>query len=304
MTVAQNGQEVEEWINLANGCICCSIKDQGVNALESLMDRSGSFDYILLETTGLADPGNIAPMFWVDDGLGSSIYLDGIVTVVDAKNILTSLDEPVKEDLPAGEADSHAHSHAGPLMTTAHLQISHADIIILNKTDLVSMEQLDVVEQRIRSINALARVVHTQHAQIPGDELRGTLLDLNAYTTFTEPPPSKGHSHLDPTISTITFAFPAFDAQKLSTLDDFLRGLLWEQDLTEKGYEIHRTKGRIVMTDGTVKVVQGVREIFEIKDALGESVAGSENSKLVFIGRGLDKIPGLGALGGSITTHS
>jgi G3E family GTPase len=266
------------------------------------MERSGSFDYILLETTGLADPGNIAPMFWVDDGLGSSIYLDGVVTVVDAKNILTSLDEPAKEDLPTGEEESHTHSHAGPLMTTAHLQISHADVIILNKTDLVTTEQLNAVEERIRSINALARVVHTQHARIPGNELKGSLLDLNAYTTFTEPPPSKGHSHLDPTISTITLTLPAFDVQKLSTLDDFLRGLLWEQDLTEKGYEIHRTKGRIIMTDGSVKVVQGVREIFEIKDALGGSVGGSDNSKLVFIGRGLDKIPGLAALGGSIAT--
>ena len=188
-------------------------------------------------------------------------------------------------------------------MTTAHLQISHADVIILNKTDLVTTEQLDAVEERIRSINALARVVHTQHARIPGNELQGSLLDLNAYTTFTEPPPSKGHSHLDPTISTTTLTLPAFDVQKLSTLDDFLRGLLWEQDLAEKGYEIHRTKGRIVMTDGSVKVVQGVREIFEIKDALGDSVGGSDNSKLVFIGRGLDKIPGLAALGGSFATE-
>lgn len=255
------------------------------------MERSGSFDYILLETTGLADPGNIAPIFWVDEGLGSSIYLDGVVTVVDAKNILTSLDEPLTEDLPAGEAGSH--SHAGPLMTTAHLQISHADVIILNKTDLVTAEHLTAVEERIRSINALARVVHTQHARIPGNELQGTLLDLNAYTTFTEPPPSIGHSHLDPTISTVTLTLPAFDVQKLYTLENFLRGLLWEPNMSEKGYEIHRTKGRIVMTDGSVKVVQGVREIFEIENALNENSRGSEDSKVVFIGRGLDKIPGL-----------
>jgi G3E family GTPase len=265
------------------------------------MERSGSFDYILLETTGLADPGNIAPIFWVDEGLGSSIYLDGVVTVVDAKNILTSLDEPVREDLPAGEAESHFHSHTGPLMTTAHLQISHADVIILNKTDLVTAEQLRIVEERINSINALAQIVHTQHARIPGNELRGTLLDLNAYTTFTEPPLPKGHSHLDPTISTVTFTLPTFDVHKLHMLEEFLRGLLWEPNMTEKGYEIHRTKGRIVMTDESVKVVQGVREIFEIEDALNESSDGFKNSKLVFIGRGLDKMPPLNALGGFIT---
>jgi CCR4-NOT transcription complex subunit 2 len=72
------------------------VKDSGVAALESLIERQTDrkFDYILLETTGVADPGNIAPMFWMDEGLGSSIFLDGIVTVVDAKNILKSLDIP------------------------------------------------------------------------------------------------------------------------------------------------------------------------------------------------------------------
>src|ERR1700755_2254119 len=67
------------------------------------MEKKGAFDYILLETTGLADPGNLAPLFWVDDGLGSTIYLDGIVTLVDAKNIITSLDDP--NGAPAHEAD-------------------------------------------------------------------------------------------------------------------------------------------------------------------------------------------------------
>ena len=261
------------------------------------MERSGSFDYILLETTGLADPGNIAPIFWVDEGLGSSIYLDGVVTVVDAKNILTSLNEPVKEELPAGEEE--AHSHDGPLMSTAHLQISHADIIILNKTDLVTPEQLQAVEERLRSINALAQILTTQHSRIPGNELRGTLLDLNAYTTFTDPTSSfssKGHSHLDPTISTLSLTLPVFDEEKLHSLETFLRGLLWEQNMVEKGYEIYRTKGRIVMTNGSVKVVQGVREIFEIEDAAnGEDREGdSGDGKLVFIGRGLDRITGLG----------
>lgn len=262
------------------------------------MERSGSFDYILLETTGLADPGNIAPIFWVDEGLGSSIYLDGVVTVVDAKNILTSLDEPVTEELPAGENEA-SHSHTGPLMSTAHLQISHADVIILNKIDLVSVEQLAAVEARIHSINALARLVTAKHARIPANELQGTLLDLNAYTTFTDDTSSfsaKGHSHLDSTISTVSIMLPAFDEEKLHKLEKFLRGLLWEQSMSEKGYEIHRTKGRIVMTTGAVKVVQGVREIFEIEDAVSGSGGDSKNSKLVFIGRGLDKIPKIGGL--------
>src|SRR5690606_24710253 len=107
--------------------LTCLVRDTGVNAIESLMEKKGKFDYILLETTGLADPGNIAPMFWMDDGLGSTIYLDGIVTLVDAKNILRNLDDP------AGKVEGHddGEDAHGPVMTTAHVQISHADVIII-----------------------------------------------------------------------------------------------------------------------------------------------------------------------------
>merc|ERR1711939_29658 len=122
LTVNKGGEKVEEWLEVGNGCICCSVKDSGVNAIESLMEKKGAFDYILLETTGLADPGNIAPLFWVDEGLGSTIYLDGIVTLVDAKNILKSLNEPVEEAI---QHEEHK-GHHGPALTTAHLQISHA----------------------------------------------------------------------------------------------------------------------------------------------------------------------------------
>src|SRR4030088_1895601 len=104
--------------------LVCQVRDTGVNAIETLMEKKGAFDYILLETTGLADPGNLDPLFWVDEGLGSTIYLDGIVTLVDAKNILASLDEP------AQNGNDH-EDHQGPLLTTAHLQISHADVIVI-----------------------------------------------------------------------------------------------------------------------------------------------------------------------------
>src|SRR5947209_12874811 len=154
------------------------------------MERSGAFDYILLETTGLADPGNLAPLFWVDDGLGSTIYLDGIVTLVDAKNILASLDEPPRDDSDHG-------NHHGPSLTTAHLQISHADVIVINKTDLVSPEVLDAVRERVQAINGLAKIYTTQQGQVPC--LEGFLLDLHAYDDVGPLDlESKGHSHLDP----------------------------------------------------------------------------------------------------------
>lgn len=165
-------------------------RDIGVTAIESLMKKSGTFDYILLETTGLADPGNLAPLFWMDEELGSSIYLDGIVTLVDAKNILKSLDEPAPETMDHDD-------HHGPVLTTAHLQISHADVLVINKADLVSADELRVVEDRVQAINNLAKTFVTNQGKVP--ELEGFLLDLHAYDDVGElDRAEKGHSHLDP----------------------------------------------------------------------------------------------------------
>jgi G3E family GTPase len=140
-------------------------------------------------------------LFWLDDGLGSSIFLDGIVTLVDAKNVLKSLDdgegdEPAKLDERKHEDE---HGHQGPLLTTAHLQISHADVILINKTDLVSADELQKVVDRTRSINGLARIKTTTKSQVP--QLEGFILDLHAYDEVTDADlkfASKGHSHLDP----------------------------------------------------------------------------------------------------------
>lgn len=156
------------------------------------MEKKGAFDYILLETTGLADPGNLAPLFWVDDGLGSTIYLDGIVTLVDAKNILRSLDDP------SGKVEGHEdHDGHGPLMTTAHVQISHADVIVINKSDLVEPTELEDVKARIRAINGLAKIHITKQSVVP--QLEGFLLDLHAYDQVEVlDTTGKGHSHLDP----------------------------------------------------------------------------------------------------------
>ncbi|KAI6906022.1 cobW-domain-containing protein [Hortaea werneckii] len=303
LTVSQENESVEEWLELSNGCICCSVKDQGVNALESLMDRKGTFDYILLETTGLADPGNIAPIFWVDDGLGSSIYLDGVVTLVDAKNVVRCLDAPVGEEAVQdddGDHEQHGtggddHPHAGPLLSTAHLQISHADVVVINKADLVTAAELEAVKERVRSINALARIQVTDHSQVP--ELEGLVLDLHAYDNVDAGAldfATKGHSHLDPAIGTMSLSLPSLSDEGLGRLDAWLRSVLWESSLPgyedKKGWEIHRTKGRLVMSDGRTKMLQGVREIFELidgadvqEDAHAESE--EQGGRIVIIGR-------------------
>jgi len=282
------------------------------------MEKRGAFDYILLETTGLADPGNLAPLFWVDEGLGSTIYLDGIVTLVDAKNIIRSLDDPTSGD-PAfqakstatvleGESQTSTHEHTGPEMSTAHLQISHADVIVINKSDLVSSEQLTAVQERIRSINGLAKFHITEHSKVP--QLEGVLLDLHAYDSVDAESldfATKGHSHLDRTIGTVALNVSALDELKLDRLETWLRTLLWEglelahpdaqggdANASTDRTDIHRIKGRILLSDGRTKLLQGVREVFEFIDAADASGEGSsqtmeQKGKIIIIGRNVNR---------------
>ena len=267
-----------------------------MNAIESLMEKKGKFDYILLETTGLADPGNLAPLFWMDDGLGSTIYLDGIVTLVDAKNILRSLDDPAGDI--EGYDESDRHDRDGPVMTVAHVQISHADVVVINKAYLVTETELAAARARIESINGLAKIHVTEQSVVP--QLEGVLLDLHAYDQVEElDRAAMGHSHLDKTISTLSIPLPVLTAEKLSTVDAWLRSILWENVLpglkSARGqeFEVHRLKGRLLLDDGSEKMVQGVREIFEIFDspAATRSTSSSDNTpdagKMVLIGRHL-----------------
>ena len=129
----------------------------------------------MLETTGLADPGNIAPLFWLDEGLGLSIFLDGIVTLVDASNIIYSLEDrrPIQSDDP----EEKARPEEG--LTTAHLQISHADVVVINKQDLVTEDELAAVKKRIESINGVVRVVVTERGKV--GYIESWLLDQKAY---------------------------------------------------------------------------------------------------------------------------
>ncbi|KAJ5753485.1 uncharacterized protein N7511_007638 [Penicillium nucicola] len=300
MTVNKDGQEVTEWMEVGNGCICCSVKDSGVMAIESLMERSGTFDYILLETTGLADPGNIAPIFWMDEGLGSSIYLDGIVTLVDAKNIMRLLDEPAAEEKAESHDQHHDHG-SGPVLSMAHMQISHADVVILNKTDLVTAEELEAVRDRVTSINSVAKIHVTDHSRTP--QIEGVLLDLHAYDHLADLDFSKkGHSHMDPAISTTAIVTAPISPDKVDCVDAWLRSVLWESTFPAPSksvssephpddFEIHRLKGILVLTDGTTRIIQAVRDVFEIRDA--EPIEHDEERtqplqcKIVLIGRGL-----------------
>jgi G3E family GTPase len=145
----------EEVFEMNNGCICCTVRGDLVRILDGLMRRKGKFDAVIVETTGLADPAPVAQTFFVDENVGRKTRLDAVVTVADAK----WLSERLKD---APEAKN---------------QIAFADVILLNKTDLVSADELRDVEGRIRAINPYAKLHRTERAQIPLAEV----LDRNAF---------------------------------------------------------------------------------------------------------------------------
>ncbi|OMJ21603.1 COBW domain-containing protein 1 [Smittium culicis] len=128
---------VEEWLDLDNGCMCCTVKDKGIKALESLAEKRGKFDYILLETTG-----QIASMLWTNEELGSNIKLDGIVTLVDGHNILKELSyEPTSIDKKNSQ---------NQLFNDIQAQVAYADRIIINKIDLISPEVYESVHNELK----------------------------------------------------------------------------------------------------------------------------------------------------------
>ncbi|XP_050768634.1 COBW domain-containing protein 1-like isoform X4 [Gymnogyps californianus] len=256
LAISQGGELYEEWLELRNGCLCCSVKDNGVKAIENLMQRRGKFDYILLETTGLADPGAVASMFWVDSELGSDIYLDGIVSVVDAKHGLQHL----TEEKPEG------------LVNEAARQVALADLVIINKTDLVSGEELNKVRTSVRSINGLVKILETQRSRVD----LSNVLDLHAFDSLSGISLQKKleyvkttHAHLD-------------------------KNLLWEKNLKDKTgrpMDVIRLKGLVSIQGKSHQViVQGVHELYDLEET---AVAWKENEKrtnrLVLIGRNLEK---------------
>ena len=145
----------EEIFEMNNGCICCTVRGDLIRILGNLMKRKDKFDYIMVETTGMADPGPVVQTFFVDDEMQAKMKLDAIVTLVDAKHVWEHIEtsDEVKQ------------------------QIAFADVLLLNKTDLVSEADLDKLEARIHSMNANAKVYRTKDAVIEMDKV----LDIEGF---------------------------------------------------------------------------------------------------------------------------
>ncbi|HEY5769341.1 MAG TPA: GTP-binding protein, partial [Terrimicrobium sp.] len=134
----------EELFEMNNGCICCTVRGDLIRIIGNLMKRRQQFDRILVETTGLADPGPVVQTFLADDEMQTKLKVDAVVAVVDAKHILLHIDD-------SDEAKE---------------QVAFADVILLNKCDLASPDALDALEKRLRAVNAMARIHRTTNAQI------------------------------------------------------------------------------------------------------------------------------------------
>ncbi|HAM72660.1 MAG TPA: cobalamin biosynthesis protein CobW [Verrucomicrobiales bacterium] len=279
----------EEIFEMNNGCICCTVRGDLIRILANLARRREKFDYVLVETTGLADPGPVAQTFFVDEEVRASYRLDGIITVVDAKHAWLHLDDSRE----------------------CQEQIAFADRILINKTDLVGPGDLDRLERRIRSMNRVAAVHRVERGAFDVNQL----LNLKAFNLDSrlevdpdflgsthdhdhdhhhdhdhphthdhdhDHGPAHGHTH-DASVTSVGISeLRPLDGAKVN---DWMSRLL-----KEKGQDIFRMKG-ILNVEGSTRrfVFQGVHMQFEGKPDRLWNEGEARKSALVFIGRNLDR---------------
>ncbi len=286
----------EEVFEMNNGCICCTVRGDLIRVIGGLMKRAGGFDGILIETTGLADPGPVAQTFFVDADIAARAKIDSIVTVVDAKH----LPQRLKDSKEAEE------------------QLAFADVILLNKTDLVSAEELRRVEDMIRAVNRFAKIVRTERCRVPLDQVLGLgSFDLNEILKH-EPDflvaedahhhdhhghecchgcddpehhhhdhHDHGHEHHDHQHDT-TISSVSLTAERPIDITKFEN---WMGDLrASKGPDLLRYKGILDVAGSDKRLaIQGVHMMMEGSDLAPWKEGAKRQSRLVFIGRKLDE---------------
>jgi len=278
----------EEVFEMNNGCVCCTVRGDLIRVLQGLMKRQASatrgFDAIIVETTGLADPGPVAQTFFVDDDVKAGTRLDSVTTVVDALHVTGALNDGRE----------------------AAEQIAFADQIILNKTDLVPEADLAVIESRLRRLNPLAPIHRAQRSNVPLDAILGRGgFDLDRIVElepeFLNPPQGEaghmhddhcGHDHHehdhhdhvhDDEIKGVSLSLPgAVDAQKVTR---------WLNDLlARQGPDILRAKGILAVPGEDRRLVfQAVHMILEGDFQRQWRGDEARSSRMVFIGRHLDE---------------
>lgn len=260
----------EEIFEMNNGCICCTVRGDLVRILNDLMDaklgkgngRTADFDRVLIETTGLADPAPVAQTFFLDEEIGNSFKLDAIVTVVDAKHAEQHLD------------DGHE----------AQEQVAFADVLLVNKTDLVAEEELQKLEHRLHMMNPAAKLYRTQQSNIDIDRILGIgAFDLDKKLEldpdFLE---EEDHDHDDEVMSVFFREERPLDLEKV---ERFLQA--W---LVEHGMDTFRYKGVLNIKGVKQRVVfQGIHMLFSSYPDRTWKPDEPRRSEFVVIGRNLDE---------------
>ncbi len=253
----------EEVFEMNNGCICCTVRGDLIRIVGGLMKRAGKFDGIIVETTGLANPAPVAQTFFVDEDVKAKTRLDAIVTVVDALNFIARL-----EDAPEA-AD----------------QVAFADVIVLNKLDLVTNEALAAVEVRIRRINRFAEIHHATKGDVPIDRLLG----LNAFDlsrVLARVPDfldeEAEHTHNEH-LTSVSFQVAApLDAAKFQTWIGHI--------LQTQGGNLLRTKGILSYKNEDRRFAFQAVHMIADGDFIAPWLADEpRSSKIVFIGRDLNR---------------
>ncbi len=249
----------DEVVELANGCVCCTVRKDLVLGIQKLLKRGG-FDYLLIETTGIADPGPVAQTFLNIPALQKYVQLDGIITLVDAENILRQLKET----------------------DVAEAQITMADTILLNKTDLVTEDRLNGVYDRLRKLNPHAAIIRSEHSKVK----LNLLLDVHAFDVERKLAVDpkfldelrEDRSHAD--IASCAFEFDQpFEVAKFEA---------YVQRLSEKE-KVYRSKGFLSVAGGEHRAIfHGVNNRFHIFWDRAWKSGETRRSQLVFIGKKLD----------------
>ncbi len=251
----------EEIFAMNNGCICCSVRGDLIRIVSKLLKRRQKFDHLVIETTGLAAPAPVIQTFFVDENIKDKINLDAVVTVVDAKHI--------QQHWSANEAQE---------------QIAFADIILLNKTDLVITQELDELESKIRGMNGMAKIYRTHNSELGMDALLGVqAFDLDRALEIAPDFLNGTTPQHDWTVNSFAIVESGeLDGQKLYH---------WLEDLlANNGADIFRMKG-ILNIEGKDDrfVFQGVHMMFDVKPDRPWKKEETRKNELVFIGRNLDQ---------------
>jgi G3E family GTPase len=257
----------EEIFEMNNGCICCTVRGDLIRILGTLMRHRDRFDRILVETTGLADPAPVAQTFFVDDEIKEKLRLDAIVTLVDARHARAHLDEVKPEGVENESIE----------------QVAFADRIVINKTDLADVTDVDELELRIRGINATAAIMRAQYAEVD----LAQVLDVGAFdldrVLESDPQFLTDTDHMHD-LSVTSVGLELGGDVDVDRLNGWLGRLL-----SEKGVDIFRSKGILALAGSDDEYVfQGVHMLFDGR--VGKPWGDRPRvNRMVFIGRDLDR---------------